>query len=129
MKFYSLTTATTDRSSLETEYRNAREIGIIKLGESCLFFRKRLRIYYISYREITRCFRRVMTVSAKFYSGKGTFAIENLVLFSGETEVAQIQLPGTQAAKSLLEELKQLVPDAQFMRPDEKQDTLKEADR
>ena len=43
MKFNSLTAATTDKSFLETEYRNAKEIGIVKLGESCLFFRKRFK--------------------------------------------------------------------------------------
>ena len=129
LKFYSLTTADTDVNSLEPEYKNAREIGIIRLGESCLFFRKRLKVYYITYKEITRCFRRVMTVPAKLCCGKGEFAIEHLVIYAGENEVAQIQLPGTKAAKILMEELKQLVPDAQFSRPDDTQDTAKENDK
>ena len=118
MKLYSLTTASDDLHALEVEYKNAKEIGIIRLGESCLFFRKRLKIYYISYKEITRCFRRVMTVPAKLCCGRGDFAIENLVIYVGDTEVAQIQLPGTKAAKILMEELKALVPDAEFSRPD-----------
>jgi len=117
LKFYALTAATTDKKSLETEYRNTREIGIVKLGESCLFFRKKLKIYYISYVDISRCFRRVVTVPAKFYAGKGEFAIENLVLFAGDNEVAQIQMPGAQAARELLEEIKKLAPHAQFVRP------------
>lgn len=127
MKFYSLTTTSADTSaSLEAEYKSAREIGIIKLGESCLFFRKKLRKYYIPYKDITRCFRRVMTVPAKLCCGKGEFAIEHLVLYAKDTEVAQIQLPGTKAARMLIEELKVKVPDAQFSRPDEKKDAEKE---
>lgn len=111
MKFNSLTAATTDKSFLETEYRNAKEIGIVKLGESCLFFRKRFKKYYISYQEISRCFRRVVTI------GKGEVAIENFVIYAGDTEVAQIQMPGAQAARDLLDALKKLAPHAQFVRP------------
>ncbi len=129
MKLYSLTTADTDVKSLKQEYKSARETGIIRLGESCLFFRKRFKVYYITYKEITRVFRRVITVPAKFFSGKGEFAIEHLVIFAGEVEAAQIQMPGTNAAKALMDELKQLVPDAQFTRPADPKDTAKENDK
>ena len=126
MKFYSLTTADTDVTSLKQEYKSARETGIIRLGESCLFFCKRFKVYYITYKEITRVFRRVMTVPA---NGRGEFAIEHLVIFAGEVEVAQIQMPGTNAAKALMDELKQVVPEAQFTRPAETKDTVKEKDK
>ena len=52
--------------------------------------------------------------------------IENLVVYAGDTEIAQIQLPGTKAARILMDELKDKVPGAQFTRPDDKQDTAKE---
>lgn len=126
MKFCSLTAASTDLNSLEPEYKSAREIGIIRLGESCLFFRKKLKVYYIEYKDISRCFRRVMTVPARLCCGRGEFAIENLVIYAGEAEVAQIQIPGTKAARILIDELKIKAPHAQFSCPDEKEDTAEE---
>ncbi len=118
MKFYSLVNTSTILDSLDADYKNAREVGIIKLGESCFFFRKGLKVYYIAYKDITRCFRRVVAVPAQLCCGKGNFEIENLVIYAGDAEVAQIQLPGTKAAKLLMEELKVKMPDAQFSRPD-----------
>lgn len=126
MKFCSLTTVSADKKMLAAEYKNAREIGIIRLGESCLFFRKHFKRYYIPYTEISRCFRRVMTVPARLCCGKGDFAIEHLVLFAGEKEVAQIQLPGIKAARLLMDEMKEKAPDAQFSRPEEKKDNAEE---
>lgn len=120
MKFYPLETALSDSDSLEKDYRNAREIGIVRLGESCLFFRNKLKIYYIPYTDIRRCYRRVMLVHATLCCGKGNLEVENLVLHSDKGEIAQIQLPGTKAAKVLIDELKRLAPDASFTRPDAK---------
>ena len=57
MKFQALTSVTVDKNLLVTEYKSGREIGIVKLGETCLFFRKKLKIYYIPYTAINRCFR------------------------------------------------------------------------
>jgi hypothetical protein len=39
------------------------------------------------------------------------------VICDGSGELAQIQLPGEKAGKALLEELKKLIPDAQFGKP------------
>ena len=120
MKFYSLIHHTTDDASLEADYKNAREIGIIRLGENSLFFRRRMKKYYIAYSDIERAFRRVMSVPAKLCCGKGEFIIENLVIYAEGKEVAQIQLPGTKAAKILIEEMKKKAPGIQFSCPDEK---------
>ena len=111
---------------MEAYYKSGREIGIIRLGENALFFRRRMKVYYILYNEITRCFRRVMSIPAKLCCGKGEFVIENLVVYAGDKEVAEIQLPGTKAARILMEELKEKAPHAQFSRPEEKQDNVKE---
>ncbi len=127
MKFHSLTTETIEKNtSLEAEFKTAREIGIIRLGESCLYFRKKLKVYYIPYTDIARCFRRVMTVPAKLCCGKGEFVIENLVIYAGEKEVAQIQLPGTKAAKILMDELKVRVPNGNFTSPKKKNEPAEE---
>ncbi|MBQ7841348.1 MAG: hypothetical protein IJ390_12825 [Lachnospiraceae bacterium] len=126
MKFNPLLTALSDVDFLENDYRDAREIGIVRLGESCLFFRKKLKIYYIPYENIERCFRRVMLVPAKMCCGKGDLAVENLVICSGEEEIAQIQIPGTKAAKILMDELKIKAPNADFTRPDKTNETTEE---
>lgn len=119
MKFYPLTQTAPAEESLAPEYKTGREIGKIRLGSEHFFFRSGLKTYYIPYGEVKRCFRRVMLIPAKLCCGKGDFEVENLVICDGEKELAQIQLPGTKAAKILMEELKQLMPNAEFTRAPE----------
>ena len=118
MKFYQAALSSIEDTVLETEYRSAHEIGVIRLGTSVLFFRVGFRHYYIPYHEIARCFRRVMEVPAKMCCGKGNFAIENLVICDKEKELAVIQLPGTKAARILMEELREKLPHALFRAPE-----------
>lgn len=122
MKFHPLTTVVNDNAALESEYKAAREIGAIRLGELRLYFRSKRKVYYIPYKDVRRCFRRVMLIPAKMCCGKGDFEIENLVICGEEGELAQIQLPGTRAAKLLMEELETLIPEAEFGKPEEKTD-------
>ena len=106
MKFYPLREVCDDPSLLEEDYRSAREIGVIRTGKEFLFFRVRLRHYYMPYAGITRC------------CGRGDLQIENLVVCSGKEELAVIQLPGTRAARELMKELKNRMPDADFSLPE-----------
>lgn len=122
MKFYPVTTVVNDNASLESEYKAAREIGAIRLGELRLFFRSKRKRYYIPYKDIRRCFRRVLLIPAQMCCGKGDFELENLVICGDEGELAQIQLPGTRAAVALMEELEERIPEAEFGRPEEKID-------
>ena len=118
MNFYPLTQTVYDSALFKTEYKAGREIGKLCLGSEALFFRSGLKIYYIPYAEIKRCFRRVMLVPAKLCCGKGALPVENLVLCDEERELAQIQLPGTQAARVLMEELKRRIPGGVFCPPE-----------
>ena len=120
MKFYPLDTAAAQvgEEELNSEYKTAREIGKVKMGELRLFVKSGLKTYYIPYHDIRRMFRRVLAVPAKLCCGKGDFEIENLVICGADDkELAQIQLPGKKAAQILMEELKQRVPEAEFGRP------------
>ena len=120
MKFYPLDTVTAQvgDEELNGEYKTAREIGKVKMGELRLFVKSGLKTYYIPYHDIRRMFRRVLAVPAKLCCGKGDFEIENLVICGADDkELAQIQLPGKKAAQILMEELKQRVPEAEFGRP------------
>ena len=112
MKFESLTSPAADTTALQEEYRHAREIGKLRLGQQHLYFRTGLKSYYLPYQDITRYFRRVMQVPAKLCCGKGDFEIENLVICGERGELAQIQLPGLKAAKIVMESLAELAPNA-----------------
>ena len=112
MKFESLTSQAANPSLLPEEYKQAREIGKLRLGQRNLFFRAGLKLFYIPYSDIQRYFRRVMQVPAKMCCGKGNFEIENLVICGDGRELAQIQLPGAKAAKIVMESLGALAPNA-----------------
>ena len=118
MKFYPLTDSQAEAGLLESEYKTARQVGKLRLGELHIYFKSGIKTYYIPYRDVRRCFRRVESVPAKLCCGNGEFQIENLVICGeGDIELAQIQLPGTKAAKLLMEELEDRMPDAAFGRP------------
>ena len=112
MKFYPLKSMEADTESLETEYKSAREIGKLRLGVDRLYFRSARKVFYISYTDIHRYFRRVMLVPAKLCCGKGDLAVEHLVICDADSELAQIQLPGSHAAKVLMDRMSELAPSA-----------------
>ncbi len=119
MKFYPVTEekGTGSAPDLEREYREAHSVGAVRVGETVLFVKARLKNYYIPYTDIRRCFRRVQLVPAKMCCGKGEFQIENLVLEGDAGELAQVQLPGTKAARLLMDELKVKMPGVSFSCP------------
>lgn len=119
MKFYPLieNAPAEDAEALASEYRAAREIGKVRVGELRLYFRSGLKTYYIPYRDVRRCFRRVMLIPAKMCCGRGDFELENIVICGEEGELAQIQLPGERAGKALMEELEARIPEAEFGKP------------
>lgn len=100
-------------------YKEGREIGKACLGPKCLYFRDKLKIYYIPYGDMTRVFRRVLLIPAKMCCGKGDFEVENIVISTEKGEVAQIQLPGERAGKIMLEELARLAPGAEVGKPND----------
>ena len=112
MKFESLTSPAGDPTALQAEYKQAREIGKLRLGQRNLYIRAGLKLYYVPYSDIRRYFRRVMQVPAKMCCGKGNFEIESLVICGDAGELAQIQLPGAKAAKVVMECLAELAPNA-----------------
>ena len=116
MKFYSVTTESSDAAALKAEYAAGRAIGNVHLGTEHLFFKEKRKLYYIPYADMTRCFRRVMLVQTKMCCGKGNLEVENLVVCAESGEVAQIQLPGERAGKVLLEEIAKLAPHVQIGR-------------
>lgn len=118
MKFYPLTKELS-AEVVAAGYKEGREIGKARMGGKCLYFRDKLKVYYIPYEDISRVFRRVLLIPAKMCCGRGDFEVENIVICSGEKELAQIQLPGERAGKIMLEELAKLAPHAEIGKPKE----------
>ncbi len=116
MIFSPLTQNTRNRSDLRAEYKEAKAYGVIRLGSSCFFFRRGFRVYYITYTEITRAFRRVMLIPTG--TKRGDMKLETFVICDAKGELAQIQIPGVEAARSLLEEMKAKAPHAEFTGPE-----------
>ena len=112
MKFESLASQALDASLLQEEYKQAREIGKLRLGERNLYVRAGLKSYYVPYSDIRRYFRRVMQVPAKLCCGNGNFEIEHLVICGDGRELIQVQLPGAKAARIVMECLAELAPNA-----------------
>ena len=104
---------------VSADYKAGRSIGKACLGEKCLYFREKLKVYYIPYADMTRVFRRIELLPAQMCCGKGDFEVENIVVWTAEGEKAQIQLPGERAGKIMLEELARRAPQAEVGKPDE----------
>lgn len=117
MRFLPLASEIENAGELASEYKTAREIGKVRLGELRLFLRRSMKVYYIPYRDVRRCFRRVQLIPAKMCCGRGDFEVENLVVCGDAGELIQVQLPGTRAAKLLMEELEERIPEAEFGKP------------
>ena len=125
MKFYPLA------SELAPEvvfagYKEGREIGKVRLGGKCFYFRDKLRVCYVPYADVTRVFRRVILVPATMCCGKGDLEMEHIVICTEKGEVAQVQLPGERAGKILLEELARLIPHAEVGKPN---DSVQDAEK
>ncbi len=112
MKYCALASTEENTEALRAEYRAAQEIGRLRLGIERLYFRFARRVFYIPYTEIYRYFRRVMLVPAKLCCGRGDLAVEHLVICDAGKELAQIELPGSHAAKVVMERMQSLAPNA-----------------
>lgn len=123
MFFCPLKNTISERMVLRKEYKEANMTGVVRLGQSIFFFRRGLKVYYIPYDEIKRCFRRVMLISAG--SNGGNMKLETLVIADDERELAQVQLPGADAAKLLLDEMKVRMPHADFECPNKAEEDNK----
>ena len=118
MKFIKLTDSTkTDSSELAQEYRSGHSYGVVVIGSGNLFVKKGLKIYYISYKDADRIFRRVRRVNAMMCCENGELEIEYLVVSANGRELIEIQLPGQKAAKMLMDELRNSVEGVELSAP------------
>lgn len=99
--------------------KSGRRFGVITLTESHLFFRKGLTVYFISYSNIERVFRRVYQIPAKIRKENVSIPVERLVLMKAGVEIAEIGLPGIAKAKEIMDILKAKCPNTSFDIPSE----------
>jgi len=126
MKFKPLKTTDQDKEVLSPDFKSGHRIGILTLGNQFLFFKKGFKIFYIPYTEITRAFRRVLLVPAKMCCSSGDLPVESLVLHNKDGEIADISVPGKNAAEILIKELKEKAPAAEFVCPPKEKNQKKD---
>lgn len=126
MKFEPLNKDTAEKALLEQEYAKAHVIGKLRIGDSVLFLRVRMKTYYIPFSSIRRCFRRVRIVHAGGCCGGSSLAIENMVICDESGELAELQMPGEKAGKSALEEMQKKMPHVIFTAPMKKNEMEEE---
>lgn len=112
MKFYQLDSVVPEKESLISDYKNGHDIGIITLGEKCLFFKRYFKVFYIPYSDLKRAYRRVLLVPAKMCCASGDLPVESLVIHnSKDEEIAVVSVPGGNAGPLLIKELGEKSPD------------------
>ena len=117
MRFLGMDGKAIDNASLETAYKSAHAVGVLRIADEGIFFRAGLKNYFLPYEGVRKCFRRVMNVPAKMCCGRGDFSVESIVFANEEKELAEVQLPGEKAAKLVFAELKEKMPDIDFSAP------------
>ena len=110
MKLYTASGQVLPDADAAREYREARAVGGVRVGRAHLFFRAGLRTYAVPWPEISRCYRRVMRVPMKMCCGSGNLDVESLVVEGASGEQASIQLPGTRAARALIDMIRETAP-------------------
>lgn len=117
MRFCPLKTAEADDAALAAEYRTAEKKDVFRLGERHLFFRKKMSVFYLSYEELDRFFRRVLMVPMRVSCCGGEMAVEHIVLCSGGEELAVVLLADPRMAVPVMEALKERAPQAECVKP------------
>ena len=118
MKFINLADGSkADSGELMSEYKGSHSYGVAVIGSKDLFVKKGLKVYYISYEDADRIFRRVRRVNAMMCCENGELQIEYLVVMKDGRELIEVQLPGQKAARMMMEELKSTVSGVELTAP------------
>lgn len=92
--------------TLKNEIKTGEKTGLIVLGETCFFFKAGFSKYYIPYSEIKRCYKRIKVLPVRNRkTDEKSLQIEYVVLMDFEKEIAEIQLPGNNAADIILKKV------------------------
>ncbi len=103
MNFININDETIENDILKNEFKNAKKIARVKIGENILFFSQGMKKFYIAYKDIYRVFRRIKAVTTRFFKSKGEIQLEYLVLCSKKSELCEIDLPDADHSNQIIE--------------------------
>lgn len=67
-------------AELDREFQEARQLGLVKVGSVNLFWRNKLRWFYLPAAEITQAYRRIEQVESHTSCCETDFSIHRLIL-------------------------------------------------
>lgn len=119
MRFFDLTKTglCPNKEQLKNEYQNSHHIGVVSVGDSCLFVKKGFKQYFIPYTHLSRAFRRVMLVPAKMCCATGELEVESVVLCT--KTASESTKPVSDTTGALAASLSQTTPNTEDSEPTE----------
>lgn len=122
MKFYSLTKKdNTDDKTLKAHFDSGHRIGAVCVADDYIFVKKRLRTYFIAYKDADRIYRRVRTYMVNMCCEQGDLRFDYIIIYKDGNELIEAELPGEKAARMLLDEIKEKAPSLNFAAPERPQ--------
>lgn len=106
-------------AQLDIQFTQAQDYGLVKPGETVIFWRAGLHWHVISLSQVQRIFRRVEPVYGKLCCGGHSFIIERLVLILTDSTELELYIGDDMEKKAaaLLDVLKSAHPEIQFGKP------------
>lgn len=101
-----------EETELETDYENGRVQGKFRLGETYLFRKKTLGVWYLPWRDISWAYRQVEDVQSRLCCGTTNYEVEHLILVTKDGRRTDIRLEEKQDAEAVLDWLARKNPAA-----------------
>ena len=114
MKFINLLPEVFDSALLKADFKQSEKKGRVRIGESVLYFKSGLKIFYVPYKEIYRVFRRIKAVPARISRTRSEIRLEFLVLCSKKEEIAEIDLSDESVSNAIIGEIQKRNPDVKI---------------
>lgn len=115
MKFKpEISTAALPREALEQDYAQAKNIGKVYLGDSCLFFRKFSGTAYLPYGQILRAWLRQEEVKARMCCGTANFDQFYVVMACADGQERRGQVIDKDAGQTCLDHITARNPQVQI---------------
>lgn len=95
---------------VEVDFRNARPVDTVHLGEKCLYYPHMLKMRYLPYDKIQWAYLRAEENRMSMCCGKAFVDIWYLILYADGKQVAKIEFQKKETAKEALEVLAERAP-------------------
>lgn len=110
-----------EETQLEEDYAKSIVQGKFRMGETYLFRKKALGVWYLAWREILWAYRQVEDVQSRLCCGTTNYEVEHLILVTEGGGRTDIRLEGKQDAEAVLAWLARRNPAADIgFSPDKK---------